>query len=232
MKEKKLICLILFGVLGMILFGKNMTNQKAYAKEREEQTVWGRGNLSDKDIEKYYYPEFYCGYRYPVLPGSSIWPYSNHQDMIDVCQIPSERLEYMSTCELLETVMLYPLLSDVYAYDDISEGIDIVRNTFNGFDELCRRSDRRECMIEWLTTHREWFLEVQSADDVFVNSMLNAPRISFMILAQAEEMGLNQEGNVLGILNEILSDSSDASLSNRTAEPVSYVGFSDYITLS
>lgn len=183
-----LFVLLFLGVVCVLtLFGK----RTAYsAGEAGKKNAYSEG-LSDKDIEEYYFPEFYTGYWYPVLPGSSSWPYNNHQDMVDVCQIPSDELVNMSTEELFETVLLYPLLSDVYAYDDFSLGIDSIRKTFNGFDELCRREDRKECMINWLAEHREWFLNVQSSGNTFVDNMMYTPRISFMILAETLEMGLD-----------------------------------------
>ena len=37
---------------------------------------------SDAEIAKAYFPEDYIGYRYPVLPTMSTWPYGNHADTL------------------------------------------------------------------------------------------------------------------------------------------------------
>lgn len=76
----------------------------------------------DEQIENAYYPTDYSGYRYAVLPGTSLWPYDNHATMDELCQVPNEVLQLMSTEDLLQTVLAYPLMLDVYAYDDNSVG--------------------------------------------------------------------------------------------------------------
>lgn len=89
-----------------------------------------------------YFPEGYIGYRYPVVPGTDEWnSLKTHQDKVDACQIPQEVLATMSTAELVETILAYPLNCDMFAYNDINTGYSIVKEHFNGMIELERRDN-------------------------------------------------------------------------------------------
>ena len=57
-------------------------------------------------------------YTYPVQKGTEEWAeFTTHAQQIEATQIPSELLDVMSTEDLLESVLEYPLLVDVFAYD-------------------------------------------------------------------------------------------------------------------
>ena len=49
-------------------------------------------------------------YDFPVTQNDSEWAeFTTKQEMLDVCQIPQDKLESMTTTALLETVLDYPL---------------------------------------------------------------------------------------------------------------------------
>jgi len=69
-----------------------------------------------------YYPEGYIGYKYPVRPGMEEWSQlKNHQEMVDVCEIPEDVVASMSDEELAESVLMYPLSIDAFLYDTTTE---------------------------------------------------------------------------------------------------------------
>lgn len=81
-------------------------------------------------------------YEYPVHPGMEEWEaLDDHAKKIELCQIPEEVLEKMTTEALAESVLNYPLLIDMYAWQSDSKGYDFVSETFNGMHELEQRSD-------------------------------------------------------------------------------------------
>lgn len=58
------------------------------------------------------------GYTFPVKPGTSEWnELIDHTQMVEACQIPEGLLHNMTTDELIETVLNYPLLMEIYTYD-------------------------------------------------------------------------------------------------------------------
>lgn len=54
---------------------------------------------------------------YPIQPGTEEWKkLETLQSKIAACEIPKETLHRMSTESLIEAVLYYPLLSNMYAY--------------------------------------------------------------------------------------------------------------------
>lgn len=64
-----------------------------------------------------------------------------------------EVLEAASTEQLLEMVLDYPLLVDIFLFDTVEEGIENVACDFNGFKELMSRPDFEKTVLErYITT--------------------------------------------------------------------------------
>ena len=120
---------------------------------------------TDQEIAEAYFPENYSGYRYPVLGGMTTWPYGNHGDMVNVCRIPEEKLTGMSTEDLVQTVLFYPLFPDVLAYDSVDMGYNAIKNSFNGLKELCEREDRIEALKSVVKNHKDWFIVEPVSED-------------------------------------------------------------------
>lgn len=96
-----------------------------------------------------YYPGDYIGYRYPVRPGMPAWSQlSDHQEMVDACMIPEKILAEMTTEELAQTVLAYPLLSDIFAYSDSDIGVEVISAHFNGLQELSVRENSASVLVD------------------------------------------------------------------------------------
>ncbi|MDE7155095.1 MAG: hypothetical protein K2N79_02280, partial [Muribaculaceae bacterium] len=54
-------------------------------------------------------------------------------------QIPEDMLSTMSTEDLVEACMTYPLALDCFAYNNVESGVAAVISHFNGFTELKKR---------------------------------------------------------------------------------------------
>lgn len=88
---------------------------------------------------------------YPIKPGSPEWAtLLDHNDMVDVCQIPENVLASLSTEDLLELCLNYPLKIDLFSYNSILEGINKVANQFNGLQELLNRTDNAQHLLNYL----------------------------------------------------------------------------------
>ncbi len=131
----------IFCLVVMVMFAIMLKNTLIKADEKTSS--------KDQLIAKEYFDNDYSGYRYPILPCMSTWPYGNHQKMVDACQIPEGILNNMTTDTLLETVMAYPLFCDVYAYNDRKTGYEIVKYHFNGLSELVKREDKCLCLEKY-----------------------------------------------------------------------------------
>lgn len=82
---------------------------------------------------------------YPIVPGTEAWyNLSNHQEKVNVCQIPEDILRTLGTQQLVELCLDYPLLMDIYAFNKMSAGFDAFYSNFNGIRELVKRKDAVE----------------------------------------------------------------------------------------
>ena len=81
-------------------------------------------------------------YQYPVNCDDKRWKeLSCHKEMMKACNVPEKILNKLSTEQLLELVLDYPLLCDIYAYNDVEVGIYTMATRFNAFSELLCRDD-------------------------------------------------------------------------------------------
>ena len=88
------------------------------------------------------------GYSYPVKPGTVEWnKLGNKVAREKACQIPEEILKNLTTDELIESVLNYPFLMDIYAYDSYQKGFKAVSERFNGLKELLQREDVADKLI-------------------------------------------------------------------------------------
>lgn len=99
-------------------------------------------------------------YEYPVTPLMDKWKeFESHLEMIDACQIPDDILPHLSTAALAETVLNYPLLSDMLAWSDSNLGYQSVVSNFNGLNELLSREDGMDYLLNATLT-------LSSSDDI------------------------------------------------------------------
>lgn len=79
---------------------------------------------------------------YPVKPGMKEWShFESNEEMVRACQIPERVLPLLSTAELTDLCLQYPLLYDVFAFNNLNKGMDKLFDDFNGMRELFRRKD-------------------------------------------------------------------------------------------
>jgi hypothetical protein len=101
--------------------------------------------ISDED----YYPDGYIGYMYPIRPGMIEWTkLLSGAEMARVSQIPDDILKKMSTEELLQSVLTYPLIGGSYRSNSVEIWLEGKVSTFNGMDELLKRPDFFACLLE------------------------------------------------------------------------------------
>jgi len=94
---------------------------------------------------------------YPVKPGMEEWKkFQSNEEMVNACQIPEKVLSSLSTEELTELCLQYPLIHDIFAFNNLNSGLDKLFNDFNGIRVLYQRNNVLSCI-----TNR-YALKVQS----------------------------------------------------------------------
>jgi len=116
---------------------------------------------------------------YPVKPGMEKWKEFNLTvEMVNACQIPEAVLSKLSTDDLTEICLQYPLFICVYAVNVLNNGVENLYNEFNGIRELYSRKDAASCLIKrYIQKVQSFsFLDEEHSDytkGAFMNSATN-----------------------------------------------------------
>ena len=112
-----------------------------------------------------------AAYVYPVLPGTDAWnALGSHADKLAVCQIPEDVLKALSTEDLLEVVLDYPLMVDMLVYSTMEQGFLSVKDQFNGLQELVGRPDAKEIADAFSLEGTRW--EESSLIEMSLNAII------------------------------------------------------------
>ena len=145
--KKSIISLSLVFVLLFLFIGSALSTENKSVPPAD---------ISPMDFSNYpivtdedYYPDGYIGYVYPIRPGMIEWTeIISGTDMARATQIPEDVLAKMSTDALLQTVLAHPLMGDIYLVDSVEKGFEAMSSVFNGLDELLKRSELTDCIMQ------------------------------------------------------------------------------------
>lgn len=120
---------------------------------------------------------------YPVKPGSDSWKkLDNYQAKVDICQIPDHILTLMTTSELYTLFMAYPLLNDIFYFNDMNQGVDLLIENFNGARELFSRSDFLEYLVNDYRSGINTLSKISNDATVKIVDGVNEPEIYKVVL--------------------------------------------------
>ena len=117
-------------------------------------------------------------YVYPIQPGTEEWAKLDSLDAkIAVCKVDPELMNSMTTEALLETVLDYPLLPNIYAFSSAEIGIGSGSGYFEGLQMLHDREDAAECIQKAIDTGTDDPLRMQYLQTLasYVRTRLGAP---------------------------------------------------------
>ena len=112
-------------------------------------------------------------YEYPYVPGTQEWiDLGSTSARRQASQVPDELLQSMSTDALLQTVLDYPFLSDIYAFNTMKMGYEAVRKHCNSLREFETRPDHMEvlshyCQTNYSLSKKERTLEDYMAEHLY-----------------------------------------------------------------
>ena len=87
---------------------------------------------------------------YPVKPGMEEWGQLNSlEKKVNACQIPEELLSSLSTEDLTNICVRYPLLGNVFAWNTFHYGLNALYDQFNGIRELFKRKDAWKELLKY-----------------------------------------------------------------------------------
>lgn len=161
---------------------------------------------------------------YPVKPGTREWKQiKTVEDRISACQIPEDRIKSISTKDLIEVCVDYPLYYSVISAPNIIEGINKVSNEFNGFNELISRND---CQIALLNKYKQFTIAPKQLTESQKKELVeNILRMELVILYCA----INDTGN--NTLAEELLTEAYKKYKAKKNNPVLFSSFSYQLPL-
>ncbi|ADL53736.1 hypothetical protein [Clostridium cellulovorans] len=139
------------------------------------------------------------GYNYPIKPGTVEWyKLGNKPAREKSCQIPEEVLKSLTTDELIETVLNYPFLMDIYAYDSYQKGFNAVSKKFNGLKELLKREDVADKLIAK-------YKSIEVADDVASSEIFDLASVEVLL----------RQDEVISKLNDTSKNEVEKEVENK-----------------
>ncbi len=86
---------------------------------------------------------------YKNIIESDVWQSEiDHSVRVEMLQLPEEMIEAMDTDTLADAVLAYPFLGDIYAFDSIEDGVNILFGSFNGLRALEQREEAAGILLK------------------------------------------------------------------------------------
>lgn len=92
-------------------------------------------------------------HNYEVTAESPEWAEMTLLDRLESCAVSNTEAENMSTPALVETVLEYPFIVNIYAYSSLEEGIATVCTYFPGLSELLARKDVSKSLQNYISNN-------------------------------------------------------------------------------
>lgn len=111
---------------------------------------------------------------YPVLPGTPEWDnLGSVQNKIDACRIPVDVLRSMTDEELVQALIDYPFIVDIFAVDDYMDAIIFLNHNCDALKELYARGNAKESIILKLQERYDYFAKHGlTGKDCYINDAL------------------------------------------------------------
>lgn len=88
---------------------------------------------------------------YPIT-NTDEWKNMSRADRVAACQIPEEEIIKMSTDDLLQHVLNYPFMIDIFAFSSFAMGFEHVYDEFSAISALIARKDYGKVLIDAYST--------------------------------------------------------------------------------
>jgi len=166
---------------------------------------------------------------YPVKPGTPEWSaFLTHDEMLNACLIPSEILNTLSTEELVILCLNYPIRFDFYAYTSLNEGLKKVVSNFNGLQELSKRKDNVEFLLNRLKSIELEKLPFGILSQTEIGEVIVGLTLTELFLSQESVLenatpGQLKEIASIALKNTLLKESHPQLYSQHSVEASTYL---------
>lgn len=130
----------------------------------------------------------YDKYNYPVQLESEAWKnIDTAEEKREISQIPVQIVNDMSTDALLESILDYPLIGDIFAFGTIEEGINVVSSRFYALKEYLNREDAHKKLYDRFMSVSVYTVEDADINDMIMEAFLSHSKINTNLTADSLE---------------------------------------------
>ncbi|MHB8076726.1 hypothetical protein [Desulfosporosinus fructosivorans] len=181
MKKRLLACIL---VIAMVL------SVGATTVFAEDSTHVSPSLVGDISIDKKDILDSQNSFEFSMTPKSKEWKNYSSVQLKEMLNIPLSTAEKMDTATLLKTVLDYPFMIDIYAYDNTTQGFEGLSLEFNGAAVLLQRPDLAEKLQTIYKNTIEKMMTVETKNNIsdtaimqkmFMESLLVYPKVSDML---------------------------------------------------
>ena len=140
---------------------------------------------------------------YPVKPGMEEWKqFKTYEEMVRACQVPEEVLSSLSTEDLTDLCLRYPLLWNFTAFENTNVGLDQLFSEFHGIRELYQRKDVLHSMTKrYMEIIRTLpFLDDYTNSDIEKGIFIISISVMECLLSRIERQNQEENDNLKGVL--------------------------------
>lgn len=95
-------------------------------------------------------------YVYPPTPNNPEWKeLEDYLDKVEACRIPQEVLKSLSDEQLVQAIIDYPLIYDVFFFSDVNKGVAHLAKTCDAFAELLERETAKDVLLDVIMSEAE-----------------------------------------------------------------------------
>jgi len=102
---------------------------------------------------------------FPIKPGTEEWgKLESNKAKVEVCQVPEAVLQNIPTGDLMTVCLQYPLLLDVFAFNNTNDGLEKLFSDFNGIRVFSKRENAIDNLREQYLSEIQSFSEKLGRD--------------------------------------------------------------------
>lgn len=114
-------------------------------------------------------------YEYAITPDDSEWSeLGSVEAKIEACRIPEEILKSMTAEQLLQAVLDFPFIYDIFAYDSLADGVEQLAEISDAYAELLSRDNAKTVSMNMVTQKNALRTFNISAEEEINNDILAA----------------------------------------------------------
>lgn len=113
-------------------------------------------------------------YLYQLTSEDEEWKSLTIQEKIEACRIPKVVLYDMSDEELIQAIIDFPFIHEVYLYDDIETGIKSLESISDAYKELINRESGLTSLMNYIRLNIPSVSDEITAEEEFINDVLAA----------------------------------------------------------